>query len=413
MAAAGPRQTGSTAAVVKSGKLDKLTTNRTWMGYRKFKPRWVVLREDNLGYYDTPTAGDTLKGCIPVALIQYAAANPEMEKWGFTVYAGDEPEMQYEFSATSEKERDEWIDAIMTLLHVEEKDRRRTTTTGQASHYFGDRKSIYDFRVGQKVGEGGTASVFVVTTEGEDGPEQYAMKVVDKKKLDERALAAAAAEQGIMSAIKKIDHPYILNLHWAFEHRDKLHLVLDFCVNDLYTVLGAAKRFSHAKAQLYAAELASALNELHSMGFIHCDLKLENILVDEEQHTMLADFGFTKRVLEIGDEDDDIPQGHTLCYTPPEVLKGDRVEPTTDWWGLGCLIYEYHHGLPPYYHDSVRKTMKAINSGVIPPSPYIEAGSPTWDIIEKCLVQDKEDRVGGAKGPSFADLQAHLFLFHL
>jgi serine/threonine-protein kinase Psk1 len=284
----------------------------------------------------------------------------------------------------------------------------------------------------------------VVSTEGLDGQEQYAMKVVEKKKLNESMLAAAAAEQGIMSAIKKMEHPYILKaffsffarkyfrlephsnpifnpvltsfnpyfhpilkLHWAFEHRDKLHLVLDFCVNDLFGVLAHVKRFSPAKAQLYAAQLASALHEIHSMGFIHCDLKLENILVDEDGHTMLGDFGFTQRVLEVGDEDDNIPQGHTICYTPPEVLNGDRVEPTTDWWGLGCLIYEYHHGLPPYYHNTTRKTIKAIHSGVIPASPHIEAGSPTWDIVEKLLVQDPELRVGGAKGPSYADVQAH------
>jgi hypothetical protein len=134
----GPRATTTAAAVIKSGQLDKLTTNRTWMGYRKFKPRWVVLREDNFGYYEGATAGEQLKGCIPVALIQYAAENPSMEKHGFTVYAGEEPEMQYEFSANSQRERDEWIDAIMTLLHVEAKDRRRTTTTGQAAHHFGD-----------------------------------------------------------------------------------------------------------------------------------------------------------------------------------------------------------------------------------------------------------------------------------
>jgi len=54
----------------------------------------------------------------------------------------------------------------------------------------------------------------VVSTEGLDGQEQYAMKVVEKKKLNESMLAAAAAEQGIMSAIKKMEHPYILKVHF-------------------------------------------------------------------------------------------------------------------------------------------------------------------------------------------------------
>ena len=130
-------------------------------------------------------------------------------------------------------------------------------------------------------------------------------------------------------------------------------------------MMSAEQRLSIAKAQLYAAELASACDGLHELGFVHCDLKLENILVDEEGHTMLADFGFTQRLHKPGDgEEENVPKGHTLCYTPPEVLNGAEVGPSTDWWGVGCLIYEYHHGLPPFYHQSERKMTRAIMRAV-------------------------------------------------
>jgi len=64
----------------------------------------------------------------------------------------------------------------------------------------------------------------VVSTEGLDGQEQYAMKVVEKKKLNESMLAAADAEQGIMSAIKKMEHPCILKAFFSFFARKYFRL---------------------------------------------------------------------------------------------------------------------------------------------------------------------------------------------
>ena len=121
---------------------------------------------------------------------------------------------------------------------------------------------------------------------------------------------------------------------------------------------------------------------------------------------MLADFGFTQRIHKAGEgEEDNIPKGHTLCYTPPEVLAGADVGPSTDWWAVGCLIYEYHHGLPPFYNTSEKQMTKLIMAGTPPRSPHIDATA--WDLIERMLTMDPEKRVGGKLGPTVKDVQAH------
>merc|ERR1711934_936834 len=85
----------------KSGKLSKLTSNRTWLGFRSWKDRWVVLRQDGVSYYPTAAAagaGEAIKGCLPIALVKYAGINPSMKKWGFSVVADEnDPQMCYEF----------------------------------------------------------------------------------------------------------------------------------------------------------------------------------------------------------------------------------------------------------------------------------------------------------------------------
>merc|ERR1711990_527834 len=99
------------------------------MGFREFRERWIVLREDSIAYYHSNAAGEAMKGCIPMHIVDYVAPNAEMKTYGFTVYAGEEPELCYEFSCKDAVERDEWIDAVSDILAARGKDRRRTSTT--------------------------------------------------------------------------------------------------------------------------------------------------------------------------------------------------------------------------------------------------------------------------------------------
>jgi len=84
-------------------------------------------------------------------------------------------------------------------------------------------------------------------------------------------------------------------LHYAFQTHEKLFLVLDYCPGgDLAEYLQLEKKFNEEKTRLYASEILLALEELHRKDIIFRDLKPDNVVLDEEGHALLTDFGLSK-----------------------------------------------------------------------------------------------------------------------
>ena len=90
------------------------------------------------------------------------------------------------------------------------------------------------------------------------------------------------------------DHPFISRMHYAFQNDRQLFFVLDFCAGgDLYYHLtrmknSRFKHFSEEATQFYVAELILALEHLHNQGIVYRDLKLENVMLDEDGHVKVS-----------------------------------------------------------------------------------------------------------------------------
>jgi serum/glucocorticoid-regulated kinase 2 len=96
--------------------------------------------------------------------------------------------------------------------------------------------------------------------------------------------------------LAKIDHPFIVKLHYAFQTETKLYLVMDFINGgELFFHLKREGRFLEDRVRFYAAECFLALKHLHEFGIIYRDLKPENVLLNFDGHIKLTDFGLSKQ----------------------------------------------------------------------------------------------------------------------
>ncbi|XP_010724469.1 ribosomal protein S6 kinase alpha-3 [Meleagris gallopavo] len=146
---------------------------------------------------------------------------------------------------------------------------------------------------------------------------------------------------------------------WAFQTEGKLYLILDFLRGgDLFTRLSKEVMFTEDDVKFYLAELALALDHLHSLGIIYRDLKPENILLDEEGHIKLTDFGLSKESI------DHEKKAYSFCgtveYMAPEVVNRRGHTQSADWWSFGVLMFEMLTGTLPFQGKDRKETMTMI-----------------------------------------------------
>ncbi|GFY27124.1 ribosomal protein S6 kinase alpha-2 [Trichonephila clavipes] len=144
----------------------------------------------------------------------------------------------------------------------------------------------------------------------------------------------------------------------AFQTEGKLYLILDFLKGgDLFTRLSKEVMFTEEDVKFYLAELALALDHLHSLGIIYRDLKPENILLDADGHISLTDFGLCKEAL--SDQ-----KAYSFCgtveYMAPEVINRKGHTTAADWWSFGVLMFEMLTGALPFQGANRKETMMQI-----------------------------------------------------
>jgi serine/threonine protein kinase len=111
-------------------------------------------------------------------------------------------------------------------------------------------------------------------------------------------------EKAVLTALNS---PYCIKLFGTFQDRNYIHFALEYAPGgELFQRLGRKKSFPPPVAKFYATEIFSALEHVQSLGFIYRDLKPENVLLDEDGHCKLVDFGFSRPC---GPEE----RIHTLC----------------------------------------------------------------------------------------------------
>ncbi|KAI4830410.1 hypothetical protein KUCAC02_002040 [Chaenocephalus aceratus] len=213
------------------------------------------------------------------------------------------------------------------------------------------------FQLLKVLGQGSYGKVFLVRKiRGLDRGQLYAMKVLKKATLKVRDRVRSKMERDILA---EVNHPFIVKLHYAFQTEGKLYLILDFLRGgDLFTRLSKEVMFTEEDVKFYLAELALALDHLHSLGIIYRDLKPENILLDEEGNIKITDFGLSKEAI------DHDKRAYSFCgtieYMAPEVVNRRGHTQSADWWSFGVLMFEMLTGTLPFQGKDRKETMALI-----------------------------------------------------
>ncbi|ROW10710.1 hypothetical protein VPNG_05148 [Cytospora leucostoma] len=265
------------------------------------------------------------------------------------------------------------------------------------------KKGVRDFSFGKILGEGSYSTVYLATDR--QSLKEYAIKVLEKKHIiKEKKIKYVNIEKNTLNRLT--EHPGIVRLYYTFQDETSLYYVLDLCNGgELLGVLKKTQTFDEECTRFYGAQILDAIEYMHSRGVIHRDLKPENVLLDDNMHVKITDFGTAKLLPDPRDPRPPAPEGAnpaedssraasfvgTAEYVSPELLTDKSAGKASDIWAFGCIIYQLLVGRPPFKGGTEYMTFQKI-VGLEYDFP---AGFPpaARDLVERCLVLDPTRRL--------------------
>ncbi|KAI0497306.1 hypothetical protein KFK09_020529 [Dendrobium nobile] len=245
------------------------------------------------------------------------------------------------------------------------------------------------YELGRLLGCGASAKVYVARNLRTG--QSMAIKCFSKLRISKGSFVNHIKRE--ISILRCLRHPNIIHLHEVLASRSKIYMVLDLAKGgELFDRVSNAGQLPENLCRRYFQQLIAAVSYCHSRGVFHRDLKLENLLLDENGDLKVSDFGLSA----ISDQVQADGLFHTLCGTPayvaPEILdKKGYSAAAVDLWSCGIILFVLVAGYLPFNDSSLIAMYRKIYNG--------EYHCPKWtslelrDLIGRLLDKNPETRI--------------------
>ncbi|KAJ3383126.1 Serine/threonine-protein kinase [Lobulomyces angularis] len=298
----------------------------------------------------------------------------------------------------------ETVDREARRADIEEKLKNGLITSDRQFAQVGKRESEFlrlrrvklgvdDFQTIKVIGKGAFGEVRLV--QKKDTGKIFAMKSLRKTEMVKKdQLAHVKAERDLLA--ESVNCEWVVQLYYSFQDAEYLYLIMEFLAGgDLMTMLIKYDTFSEDVTRFYIAQCVAAICSVHDLGFVHRDIKPDNLLIDSRGHIKLTDFGLAtgyqkllnqntskeSKFSDIGtaknidltlSRQDKIAtwkkNRRTLAYstvgTPdyiaPEVFSQQGYGAECDFWSLGAIMFECLVGYPPFCSENAHDTYRKI-----------------------------------------------------
>ncbi|CAE7157508.1 unnamed protein product [Symbiodinium pilosum] len=267
----------------------------------------------------------------------------------------------------------------------------------------GTRFGLHDdsFELGTELGGGSQGRVYMCKRLGTGN--EYAVKVVNTKAIELRERTVASLRREI-TVMRELHHPRIVNLKEAFWEGNLCYIVMDLARGgDLHSKLepGAGIGSEHASRHI-SLQLLGGIAYMHSHKVIHRDLKPENVLIVRsvrrsepayEMHDVkIADFGLSKCLRRVGEQEAGMTACGTLDYLAPEVVTGQYDE-RIDFWSFGVLLYVMLSGRLPFEIEGVADIKRLAGQHLSFQGVWRIVSEHAKDFVQGLLRVDPGDRL--------------------
>jgi eukaryotic-like serine/threonine-protein kinase len=246
------------------------------------------------------------------------------------------------------------------------------------------------YAVGQHLGRGGMAEVYLATDRVLDRP--VAIKVLGDWLAGDRTFVERFRREALAAA--RLSHPGLVAVYDAGSDAGIHYIVMERVPGrTLADVLRAEGRPPPARAAAIASGVADALGVAHRVGIVHRDVKPANVMLQPDGRTKLMDLGIAR-----GTAGTSITRGSavlgTAAYVSPEQARGEPVDHRADIYALGCVLYEMLTGRPPFVADNpVAVAYQHVHEPLVSPSSLVPTIPPGLEAVAlRAMAKDPDAR---------------------